>query len=80
MSLLFTPLKPLLHSVFHTISVPLAPEFKLFYLLPPRRSAVFPGVPTTFYRLAVTGTFLDPGPNTQQKENGLFIIAVAILL
>lgn len=80
MSLLFTPLKPLLHSVFHTISVPLAPEFKLFCLLPHRRSPVFPGVPTTCYRLAVTSTFLEPGPNTQQKENGPFITAAAILL
>ena len=45
-----------------------------------QKEPCLPGIPATFYRLAVTGTFLDPGPNTQQKENGLFIIAAAILL
>lgn len=58
------------HSIFHTISTPLAPEFKpVFYSRPHRGNPIFPGVPTTHCRLAATSTFLDPGPNTQEKEN-----------
>lgn len=66
-------------------SVPLKPRFTLslppfyllqhlisspfFYSLSYRGSSVFLGVPTTYYRLVVTSTFLDSGSNIEQKEN-----------
>lgn len=59
------PVRPLLHPVFTPVLF--LQHLNFFYSLPYRGGLVFPCVPTTCYRLAVTSPFPEAGHNIKKE-------------